>query len=391
MKTNKITAAALALLLSAATMAQDATIPIIGYMGVRHDMSSDKTFKAFKEAGFDINITDYHTLTEVKTALHYAQRQGVKIISRCVETDNHPDIAARELKGYQALQGYVISDEPSATKFARLDSIIKVIRKFDKEHTCYVNLLPYYDDKILKTTQTKTYTEYVQKSLELGTGFLSFDYYPITNSGLRSSWYRNLEIIRDVSLRANVPFWGFVLSTPHAVYPHPTESSLRLQAYSNLAYGAQAIQYYSYWTSRPINYDFHDGPITWEGKQTDTYSMVKAINKELKHVGRLFIGASVNSVRHLQVIPIGTSALQVMPTNIENIINTNANGLVISEFTKDGHIYLALVNKDYEHSTSIQVIAANVIPKRVRKDLKEETLKNSYAVAPGDILILRLT
>lgn len=115
---KKLTVLLLALVIfHATTIAQENSIPIIAYMGVRHDMSSDRTFKKFKEAGFDINITDYHTLSEVKTALLYAKRHGVKIISRCVETDNHPDVAAHELKGYESLHGYVISDEPSAEKF----------------------------------------------------------------------------------------------------------------------------------------------------------------------------------------------------------------------------------------------------------------------------------
>lgn len=372
--------------------AQDDTLPIIAYMGVAHDKSSDQTFKDFRTAGFDINITDYYTLEEVKTALYYANRQGVKIISRCVETDNNMTKAARELCNYPALYGYLFGDEPSAEKFSTLRKTIERVRKIDSQHLFYVNLLPYYGKSILKQTKTTTYEDYVRQATALGTQQVSFDFYPITKDGFRSMYYANMEIVRNECQAAGLPFWGFVLATPHHVYPQPTEGSIRLQAYSNLAYGAQAIQYYTYWTPRPHDaYDYHNGPIAQDGKKTGTYNIVKKINAELKQVGRLFVGATVKSVHHLRQIPDGATALTSMPTNIKSISTSNSNGLVVSQLQKNGHTYLVLVNKDYLQNTTIRITASNATPRRVTKALKEEALKQSYKVGAGDILIVRLT
>ena len=56
--------------------------------------------------------------------------------------------------------------------------------------------------------------------------------------------------------------------------------SLRLQVYANLAYGAKGIQYYTYWTPKAHdNYDYHDGPISYTGEKTKTYSLVKSMNR----------------------------------------------------------------------------------------------------------------
>jgi len=38
---------------------------------------------------------------------------------------------------------------------------------------------------------------------------------------------------------------------PHIVYPQPEMSHLRIQAYTNLAYGAQGLEYFTYQT--PVN------------------------------------------------------------------------------------------------------------------------------------------
>lgn len=390
---KRIISAVIFIIFSSATaFSQEKSLPIIAYMGVAHDKSSDQTFKDFKDAGFDINITDYYTLKEVKSALYYANRHGVKIISRCVETDHNMVRAARELSSYPALYGYVISDEPSSEQFSTLRKTIESIKSVDDKHVFYVNLLPYYGKSILKRTGTSTYNEYVKQAITLGTKFISFDFYPITKDGFRKNLYANLEIVRNECMKAKLPFWGFILCTPHHVYPQPTEGSIRLQAYMNLAYGAQAIQYYTYWTPKPHDaYDYHNGPIGLDGKKTNTYYIVKKINAELKQVGSLFVGASVNSVHHLGDIPTGTTALTKMPTNIKSISTSNNKGLVISQLSKNGHAYLVLVNKDYEKSTVVRIVPTNSTPKRMTKALKEETLKQSYKVNAGDILIIRLT
>ena len=47
--------------------------------------------------------------------------------------------------------------------------------------------------------------------------------------------------------RVGKPLWAFTLLTPHSgAYAQPTIGGLRLQAFSDLAYGAQAIQHFTF-------------------------------------------------------------------------------------------------------------------------------------------------
>ena len=85
---------------------------------------------------------------------------------------------------------------------------------------------------------------------------VSFDNYPVTNEGVRQLWYENLMIIAEESEKAGLPFWAFAMSVPHWNYPVPTLASLRMQMYTNLAYGAQGLQYFTYWTPGPEPFNY---------------------------------------------------------------------------------------------------------------------------------------
>lgn len=372
-------------------LSQSNSIPIIAFMGVPANQSSDQSFKEFREAGFDICISNYNSLQEIKTALFYANKQGVKIIPRCWAILQNPLKAAQELKDYPALFGYHIFDEPDAQKIKELVPIVNKIMAVDPKHPCYINLLPYYGDGIFRITKTKNYKEYLEVASQLKTPVISFDHYPIQKNSIRQEWYQNLEMVRKESILTGKPFWGFILSTPHLDYPQPTLASLRLQAYVNLAYGAQALQYYTYWTLKPHdNLDYHNGPINYNGKKTKTYNIVQKINAELKQVGALFADAEIISVHHLLKIPIGTTKQPSMPMNLSKLSIKGTQGAVLSTFYKQGHTYLAIVNKDYQHSLKIYIQAKNDIPKHVTKSNEIEHLKSNYSITGGDLIIFRL-
>ena len=365
--------------------------PIIAYMGIPGDKSTDETFRDFKNAGFDICITNYFNINDAVNALKVANRHGIKIIPRCVDYDNRPLEAVSKLKDYPSLYGYLVCDEPDWNRMMQLKDVINGIKSINPSLVSYVNLLPYYGPEILRQTKTKDYVSYVQGLSELSISQVSFDYYPITNNGIRKSWYENLEIIMSESKKLGLPFWGFVLSTPHFVYPQPTMGSLRLQVYANLAYGAKGIQYYTYWTPKAHdNYDYHDGPISYTGEKTKTYSLVKSMNMELNKVSRLFVGASIDSVRHLLDIPQGAIRLSSPPKNIKSIKVKGRYGAIVSCFKKANSHYMAIVNKDYEQSLVVQIKANNSIPVRITKELKSVKLSNLYSIAEGDILIIKL-
>lgn len=366
-------------------------MPIIAYLGVPNNKTTDANFKDFSDCGFNVSLYYYSSLSEMILACNTASKYGVRILGHCPETHDTPEKAAEQLRNQDGFFGYVLQDEPSAPEIKERQREMLRLKSVDVNHCFYINLHPYYAEWTLQNTKTKSYDEYLNVATATACRQLSFDFYPITKDGLRDGWYANLETIRRHCLAKDIPFWGFVLSVPHALYPQPTLAMLRLQVYSNLAYGAQAIQYFTYWTPSPDKKNkYHDGPISTEGKKTKTYYLVQKMNQELKGVSALFLGAEVESVHHLGVIATGTERLSKVPQNLNRLRVSGKKGAVISQFKKNGRRYLAIVNKDYENSMDVYVKARNNVPCRLTKKLREERLKSYYSVAAGDMLLLRL-
>lgn len=367
-------------------------MPIIAYMGVPYDKTTEENFKRFSECGFNVSLYIYPNIGQMIKACDIAHKYGVKILGHCEDTHTHPKNAAAILKNVPGFFGYVLQDEPTADEIAPLQKEMAQLEKIDDRHCFYINLHPYYDARTLRHLKTSTYEEYLDIASSTSCRQISFDYYPVTKDGLRDGWYHNLETVRRQSLKTGKPFWGFVLSVPHYVYPQPTMGSLRLQVYSNLAYGAQAIQYFTYWTPEPEGvYDYHDAPVDANGQKTKTYGLVQQMNRELRQVSKLFFGAKVTSVCHIGKIANGTKKLSTAPVNLCSLKVVSRRGAVISTFEKFGHRYVGIVNKDYQHDMQLQVKVKNDIPRRMTKTLQEERVKPSYTIGAGDILIIRLT
>lgn len=378
--------------------ANDTEMPVIAFIGIPDRDTSEESFQSFSECGFSVSLSTYPSLDLLVKACRYADKYGVKVLGRCPEMVSNPTLAAQTLKREKGFFGYYLQDEPSVPEIQERQKEIERLRTIDMTHVFYINLYPYYRESWVEpATKAKTYPEYLKAASATSCQQLSFDFYPIMTSGIRPTWYHNLEMIRQESLASGKPFWGFVLSVPHEVpftpgtyYPTPTMGSLRLQIYSNLAYGAQAIQYFTYWTPSSSRFHYHDAPIDKEGKKTVTYPLVQKMNKELKNVSKLFHGAKVLSVHHLGSIPQGTTRQREMPVNIRSLKIAGRQGAIISQLEKDGHRYLAIVNKSHENTLTVRTKARNKTPRHLTKSLSEELMKSSYTVNAGDILLFKL-
>ena len=173
-------------------------------------------------------------------------------------------------------------------------------------------------------------------------------------------------------------------------YPQPTIETLRLQIYSDLAYGAKAIEYFTYWTPKPTDeWDFHDAPISLDGRRTHNYALVKRMNQELRGVLPLFDGAKILSVNHMGRIPEGTTKLSHTPVNIKKLKVSGRQGAIISTMQKDGHLYMVVVNKDYQGEMQIQLTAKAPV-RMVTKSLTETAATSYYKIGGGDMLLFKL-
>lgn len=354
--------------------------PIIAWTGINSDETATK-FTPMKQCGINVYLGWYDTLNEVTTALDNAQKAGVKLIIKSNELTSSTESTVKKMMNHPALFGYHIKDEPEVSDFSTLSSIVNSIEAVDQSHFCYINLYPNWawgnvDDYMSKLTSFLS-TVHMK--------FLSFDHYPVREingvSSLRPEWYKNLEDIRKVSRARGIPFWAFGLALSHkldnVLYPVPTVGELRLQMFSNLAYGAQGFQYFTYWG-------------IYQSVPTQVYSRVQTVNKSLQKLAKIFLGADVTDVWHTgESIPYGTKQLKTMPDGISSL-KTGETGAVVSRVVKDNEVYIAIVNKDYQNKMTLDIAFTSAATAYDNEGYKSEAESGSYTMDPGDIIIFQI-
>ena len=203
---------------------------------------------------------------------------GVADIDEIKQADRFPN--------YPACWGYLLRDEPSAGIFPDLRYMVNHLRRVRAGKLGFVNLLPSYAG----TAQlgTRTYEEYVERYVrEVNPDVLCMDYYPMMKPHVdgRDGYCSNLAVLRKYAMRQNIPFWNFFNAMPFGPHGDPTESQIRWQIYTSLAYGAKGILYFCYWT--PPGAEFRRGGalVNAAGNPTRHYRQASGINANLKHLG----------------------------------------------------------------------------------------------------------
>ncbi|MBR5033990.1 MAG: carboxypeptidase regulatory-like domain-containing protein [Bacteroidales bacterium] len=325
----------------------EAELPILAWYSIPAAMASEERYQELKDCGFNISFSHTSTLAEAQQALEFGEQAGVKIMLTCAELNSNTAETISQVKDSPALYGYFLRDEPTNADLPALAEWADRVRAADSEHPIYFNLFPNYVDE---GTLGGDYKEHVKEAIRtVKPNQVSFDFYPIRETGIVSTWWQNLEIIKECSEEADLPFWAFALSTSHQPYPIPEMSHLRLQMYTNLAYGAQCLQYFTYWCPTPGTWDFHDAPIEVDGTRTDTWDLVKAMNEELQARAGVFVGMKVTGVYQTGPTdsqPVGTYALTGNHEPLTRL-NTNENGAVVSFFENGKWKYMMMVNRSY--------------------------------------------
>jgi hypothetical protein len=388
--------------LSQERLKPEGDIPILAWIGVPENETTIERFSELKESGININFSTYSNVEAVEKALDIAQKTGVKLLFSCPELKSEPEKTVKRLMKHPALFGYHLKDEPVASEFPELGAWVKRIQAIDTKHPCYINLFPDYASpeqlfgKDLQLQPGKdAYTEYVEAFLkEVPVPFISFDHYPVVEKNgiktLRPEWYKNLETIAAASRQSGLPFWAFVLSVAHGPYPIPSVAEIRLQLYSNLAYGAQALQYFTYWTPG-INphWDFHDAPVGLDEKRTNVYDRIQLVNREIQNLAAVFLNTKLVSVFHTgSHIPLGARRIDKLPDPVK-VLETSDGGAIVSVLEKGKRLFLVIVNRDFQNAMRMTIIADDTV-KRVLKDgtlASANRYTHTLEVDPGDIVI----
>lgn len=382
-------------LLGQEKMASKGVMPINAYAFIPMSQINLTRLKEVRESGINLFIDNFPDIDAMKRGLDLAAEAGVKLLISCPELKSEPEKTAALFINHPAMGGYYIYDEPGMALFPELKSWCKRIQTVDKKNLLYVNIWPDFAGPT--ALQAESYTAYLKEFLkELPVQVISFDYYPVMKDRLSKSWYQNLELISAESAKAGLPFWAFALTSNYDeehIMPQ-TLAALRLQVFSNLAYGAQGICYYEYWDRTPLaagaQEDDRGGPISAAGKRTIVFDRIKQVSAEIQALSPVFLGAKVISVKHTSkgAIPMGTSRLINLPKAI-TVLETNGAPALVSVLENGANTYVVIVNKDFMNPINLTVAGDETL-KKVLKDgtvVPAHAYESTVELDPGDISI----
>jgi hypothetical protein len=310
---------------------------------------------------------------------------------------------AAAVKDHPALMAYYVRDEPSVDAFDNLGRAVRLIQAVDSVHPSIVNWFGRVD-KMQRWYHVPTFEEYIGQFIEkVPTPILSFDQYPVLNPGLfptatfrpatgdchlQTNWYHSLETVLDTSKKTGKPYWAFAISCalrhkPGNDYPIATEGHLRLQQYSNLAYGAQGLWYYNYCVDpKDKGKHFSQGrPLASDGKRSTVYERMRRVNREFQARAFVFLGAKVEKVRHTGVpwpgagtrlsgefVPPGATPFAPgdLPPWVKSL-ETPDGGAVVSRLVNGDKEYLVVVNRSPDKELTLKIALAPGV-KYIRAD-----------------------
>jgi len=270
-------------------------------------------------------------------------------------------------KSNPALLGYNLVDEPFADVFPKLKAVSDKIKAIDTnpDHMVYTNLYGicdicrhYYSGTDDPDPVKGGYENYVNSWLATNPDMISFDSYPYLSTGFdEKPYYQSLEYFRKQSLLNGTDLWAYIQAMSYDYYNmiEPSESQLKFQVYSTLAYGAKGYVYFTYHT--PAGMD--NGLIMPDGTKNETYTYAKDVNAEVLKLGSTLLSLTSKDVYHTGGVPPFATALpsgyfwQPTPGQPEMPV-------IISRFeNENGREFVMVVNKDLDNAHTASFTLSN--------------------------------
>lgn len=362
--------------------------PLMAWRGVPDEFISLERIREVRDVGLNLMFYPYKSIETLKQVLDYSELVGIKTLISCPELFTHTDSIVKLFKNHPANGGYFLQDEPTLSFLPQLSELSKKIESIDDTRFTYINLLPYHNNTNEYYSTAESYFNYIERfTIETPLKIISFDHYPITKNWIKPTWYHNLEIITGIAKKANVPFWTFVMSSAHYSYPIPTIEHLRLQVYSNIAYGSKGLQYFTYWM--PDREPYLSGPIDSKGNRTPEYYLLQEINREIQRLSYIYLSCNYHDVGFYGEIPNGTRQFLKTPFFISSIDIKGGNALLsLMKNDKNEFFMIQNINLHREIAISIKTDNLTSIVLKNGKLIPVSLLKEEFKILPGDMIIL---
>ncbi len=291
---------------------------IAAYSGPPPEEVTLERYREIAEAGIDVIVPGNGTMNGSQNlkAMDLAAEAGIRVIP--IDTRVMPfaqtagisiDTAiilemVSDYRDHPAFAGYVVRDEPPAGLFPSLANITHLFREMDPAHEPLINLFPSYASPGQLgspdyRTHVRDYIEIVRPRL------FSYDNYalrePLT---WYDYWFHDLELVREETRKAGIPFWVFIQSEGIGSHMRvPTRAEVLWQVNTAVAYGARGLGWFTYWTPPtdqgipreegappPLIEEHHGAMLDVNGNRTPLYDHVREANLYIKAVGRKLVG-----------------------------------------------------------------------------------------------------
>jgi hypothetical protein len=294
-----------------------------------------------------------------------------------------------EVKDHPAVYGYYLRDEPNASFFPGLAKVADVVKELHPGAWPYINLFPNYAENWQLGTQG--YDQYVEKFVETcKPPVLSYDHYALyEGGGMGPLYFANLETMRRVAEKHDLPFWNIVQSMGCLNFRETSFADLRFQVNTSLAYGARGIAYFKYLSGQVGN--FRQGPIDHFGGKTPTWDYMRQVNLAVAQWAPTLLKLKSDRVYHFGEAPQGCTG-----PDAQSLVKAIPGKMVVGDFThEDGARYVMIVNKDFAGSLVCAPQYAKAPAKVEHVSPYNGTLvpfEGEYTwLAPGQAHLLKLT
>lgn len=246
-------------------------------VGIRHILG-DGTLRSY--------VMQAKTLYDSVAKTEEELVQGVKDIIEPYTTSEYAD----------ALYGFMIQDEPDASKFDAIAFGEKIFKQAAPDLMFYVNLFPVIAGgaQLSGSDEPIKYDSYLtQYFAKVKTDYVSYDHYPLYGDGvttsIEASFLYNMDLMRakideEGEDRA---LWTFLQSIQYGGKNRAlaSKADATFQAYSFLAYGGDCIQWFCY-ACPPQNdgatYFGNNALVDRNYEKTATYGYVQSANLDIQ-------------------------------------------------------------------------------------------------------------
>ena len=339
----------------------------------------NEAYRQVKEAGINVIFT-YDEISykpKLQKALEACLQNGLKVmislsrISSSSQIKNNIKLV-EEYDSHPAVIGYNLYDEPGRSVFGILGEEYAEIRKIcSPDKILMINFYPnYVDPKAIEFTSEGTrtwYQNYLYTYFDTAASdVVSFDNYPYRSGGADDDAFMALTVsnlcdIAAVGRDKDLPCWGFVQCGEWRGTRTPDLGELRFLSHLHLLFGLKGYSYFLYVT--PVDGATEEGVfkgmVTYSGEKTNTYELVRRVNKELDGMKGVYLSYDLKGVmqRNLPEVLKNSISQEYAVEAFGNVKSISTEGRIFVGCFENGEGKKALyvLNNDPSNDTRVTV------------------------------------